>query len=188
MKAKRSGGKGYNIKLPRNFRDRFSRPYDKFLNAILSYSDMLTPEIMLTSGNQIYSGPKDWLVWLNDEDRNQFKRIKESKMPKTTHPQFINALLLIYESEFSKPWPGVDNNGVLQSQIVPYRPTSKTTDIIIAPPVVGESDNLNSARPKLWELVNNDRLLPPIATYRRTSKVFKHSKTPSYKINGIELL
>jgi hypothetical protein len=128
--------KGYNIKLPRNFRDRFSRPYDKFLSAILRYADMLTPAIIVTAGNQMQAGPKDWLVWLNDDDRRDFMRMKQDKMPSATNPQFISALLMIHEDQNPegdtkhndarpKLWPQVEKNGLLQPQIVTYRHTSK---------------------------------------------------------------
>jgi hypothetical protein len=183
--------KGYNIKLPRNFRDRFSRPYDKFLSALLGYSDMLTHEIKLTSKNQVHSGPKDWLVWLNDKDQINFMHMKQLIMPSATNPQFINALLIIHESrniELNaarwKMLPQIECN--LQSQMV------KQPHVISKFPFIHESEHLNNVEnnqnAELWSQgKKNTVLLPAIAKYPRTS-IVKHAKTPSYKINGIELL
>lgn len=184
----------YNIKLPRNFRDRFSRPYSKFLRTILHYSDMLTPEIMVAAANEIKSGPKDWLIWLDDQDKSNFKRIKQNEMPSATNAQFINALLMIHEAQHlvkikdiqesvlnatrQRILPKMEKKCRIESQMVTYGHSSKRPQFNSSLLVIHKSEHLNTVEnnpngtpPKLLSQVKNNRFLqPPIDAYRNTSK------------------
>jgi hypothetical protein len=103
----------------------------------MRYSDNLTPEIIVSAEREMQTGPKDWLVWLNVEDRTEFMRKKQDIMPSSTNPQFINALLkahefhnAVLENDYQpitepKLWPQIKKNGVLQRQIVTYRNSAK---------------------------------------------------------------
>jgi hypothetical protein len=67
--------KCYNIKLPTQFRKRFSTPFDKFLTAILTYAGGLAPDI-IKNCYSYFGCEKSWLLALNSEDRNEFIKCK----------------------------------------------------------------------------------------------------------------
>jgi hypothetical protein len=117
--------KNYNLKLPRQFQRRFSKPYDKFVCAILTYADDLTPELIQNSSSNDEKGMKNWLVALNNEDRAEFRKRKLEIMPHATNPQFIDALLLVHERKsvirkgnVGKHGIQSDNNRMLDNSIL----------------------------------------------------------------------
>jgi hypothetical protein len=87
--------KAYNLKLPRHLKSRFTRPFDKFLTNLLTYTPSLTSEDMNASMSEEIHCRSDWLVWLHVEDRDKFQTLKKAKMPKETNARFIMALLLV---------------------------------------------------------------------------------------------
>jgi hypothetical protein len=89
--------KNYNIKLPKTFRKRFTRPYDKFLSILLRNLTLLTSDQIKESLVQEIASPMDWLVWLNDEDRVLFQSLKNETMPHVTNARFVLALLLVQD-------------------------------------------------------------------------------------------
>jgi hypothetical protein len=96
--------KTHNIKLPKQFRQRFTKPYDKFLTGLLTHTQSLTAEVINQSLLQQISGVSDWLVWLNAEDRAEFRRLKEGSMPNATNTRFVLALLLTSDGFESGKW------------------------------------------------------------------------------------
>jgi hypothetical protein len=68
--------KPYNIKLPREFQPRFSKPYDKFLLKILKLSQHFTTQVVKSS-NVSSKGPKEWMIWLTNKDRQEFHQAKD---------------------------------------------------------------------------------------------------------------
>jgi hypothetical protein len=89
--------KSYNVKLPHQFRKRFSKPFDKFVSAILTYAGDLTPDLIRNSASAQFEGAKNWMVALNSEDRTAFIKRKLEIMPYATNAQFVDALLLMHE-------------------------------------------------------------------------------------------
>jgi hypothetical protein len=122
--------KSYNLKLPIEYRSRFVKPYDKFVTGLLTFADDLTEELIQHSSSNNVRGPKDWMVALNSEDRNEFRKRKLEIMPYATNAQFTNALLLVHERK-SAIRIGVeanngthcDNNLILDQSIFKVNPT-----------------------------------------------------------------
>jgi hypothetical protein len=89
LKRKRS-----SLKLPKEYRKRFSKPYDKFIIALLTLADDFTTELIRDCSSNRGKGIKNWMVVLNSEDAAEFRRRKLEIIPDATNPQFVDALLL----------------------------------------------------------------------------------------------
>ncbi|KAI8911030.1 hypothetical protein EDD86DRAFT_204243 [Gorgonomyces haynaldii] len=77
----------------------FEQPYDQFIAKLLQYAGHITkPHNYKLVEHCLVSAPKGsgWTIWLSESARQHFIDTKQALLPKSTHCQFVNVLLVLY--------------------------------------------------------------------------------------------
>jgi hypothetical protein len=194
-----SPAKAYHIKLPAQFKERFTKPYDSFLTKLIGHTTAITIENIQTCLKQRH-GPNDWLLWLNLEDRSKFINARIQRMPTASHSQFVEALLQIHESNspIRRYRPAIGDKKkkftFKEAKTPIYKNKNETVNAKRSDSYLNEQSNGKAVR----------RFDKSVRRFDKNSNVSSGSNvdqneirhvheqrgidTSSYKINGVELL